>query len=101
GHIMKAAEHFEAFYELTEGSSWMDEMGHTYTSLACQHLWRVYTLMADKMLEKLQFPEAIKTLTKASKLAKEGGDIRMQGEAAYCLSLAYYFSGEPELALAV
>ncbi|XP_063271325.1 tetratricopeptide repeat protein 29 [Prinia subflava] len=101
GHITKAAEHFEAFYELTEGSAWTDETGHTYTSLACQHLWRVYTLMADKMLENLQFPEAIKTLTKASKLAKEGGDIKMQGDAAYCLSLAYYLSGEHEIALAV
>lgn len=30
-----------------------------------------------------------------------GGDIKMHGEAAYCLSLGYHFSGENETALAV
>ncbi|NWY25392.1 TTC29 protein, partial [Pheucticus melanocephalus] len=101
GHITKAAEHFETFYELTEGTSWKDETGCTYTSLACQHLWRIYTLLADKMLENKQHQEAIKMLIKALKMAKEGGDIKMHGEAAYCLSLAYHFSGENETALAV
>nr|XP_030127741.3 tetratricopeptide repeat protein 29 isoform X1 [Taeniopygia guttata] len=101
GHVTKAAEYFEAFYQLTEGSSWKDETGHTYTSLACQHLWRIYTLLADKMLENQEHQEAIKMLLKALKMAKEGGDIKMHGEAAYCLSLAYHFSGEHETALAV
>lgn len=50
----------------------MDETGHTYTSLACQHLWRIYTLLADKMLENKQHQEAIKMLIKALKMAKEG-----------------------------
>ncbi|NWY36926.1 TTC29 protein, partial [Sylvia atricapilla] len=101
GHIMKAAEYFEAFYQLTEGTAWKDEAGHTYPSLACQHLWRIYTLLADKMLENEEHQEAIKTLIKALRMAKEGGDIKMHGEAAYCLSLAYHFSGEHETALEV
>ncbi|TRZ20334.1 hypothetical protein HGM15179_006757 [Zosterops borbonicus] len=101
GHIMKAAELFEAFYQLTEGTAWKDKTGHTYTSLACHHLWRIYTLLADKMLENEEHQEAIKTLIKALKMAQEGGDIKMHGEAAYCLSLAYHFSGDHETALAV
>ncbi|NXK66652.1 TTC29 protein, partial [Sylvietta virens] len=101
GHISKAAEYFEAFYQLTEGSTWKDETGCTYTSLACQHLWRIYTLLADKLLENKEHQEAIRTLIKALKMAKEGGDLKMQGEAAYCLSLAYHFSGEHETALTV
>ncbi|NWS87411.1 TTC29 protein, partial [Toxostoma redivivum] len=101
GDVTKAAEYFEAFYQITEGSSWKDETGRTYTSLACQHAWRIYTLLADKMLENKEHQEAIKMLKKALKMAKEGGDIKTQGEAAYCLSLAYHFSGEHETALAV
>ncbi|XP_056345563.1 tetratricopeptide repeat protein 29 [Oenanthe melanoleuca] len=101
GNITKAAEYFEAFYQITEGTSWKDETGHTYASLACQHLWRIYTLLADKMLENKEHQEAIKKLKKALKMAKEGGDVKTQGEAAYCLSLAYHFSGEHETALAV
>lgn len=69
---MKAAEHYEAFYQLTEGSTWKDETGHTYNSLACEHLWRIYTLLADKMLENKEHQQAIKTLIKALKMAKEG-----------------------------
>ncbi|NWR87346.1 TTC29 protein, partial [Furnarius figulus] len=101
GHVMKAAEHYEAFYQLTEGSSWMDETGHTYNSLACEHLWRIYTLLADKMLENKEYQEAINTLIKALKMAKGGGNMKTQGEAAYCLSLAYHFSGEQQIALSV
>ncbi|NXG12386.1 TTC29 protein, partial [Sakesphorus luctuosus] len=99
GHVMKAAEHYEAFYRLTEGSSWKDETGHTYKSLACEHLWRIYTLLADKMLENKEHQEAIKTLIKALKMAEEGGDMKTQGEAAYCLMeilivvfTGYYFA---------
>uniref|UniRef100_A0A8C0B7N8 Tetratricopeptide repeat protein 29 n=1 Tax=Buteo japonicus TaxID=224669 RepID=A0A8C0B7N8_9AVES len=101
GHVMKAAEHYEAFYQLTEGSTWKDQTGHTYNSLACEHLWRIYTLLADKMLENKEHQQAIKTLIKALKMAKEGGDTKMEGEAAYCLSLAYHFAGEQQTALSV
>lgn len=68
---MKAAEHYEAFYQLTEGSTWKDETGHTYNSLACEHLWRIYILLADKMLENKE-QQAIKTLIKAIRMAKTG-----------------------------
>ncbi|NWR73239.1 TTC29 protein, partial [Centropus unirufus] len=101
GHVVKAAEHYEAFYRLTEGSAWKDEMGHTYSSLACKLLWRIYTLLADNMLENKEHQRAIKTLIKALKMAKEGGDVKMEGEAAYCLSLAYHFAGEQQRALSV
>ncbi|XP_051646919.1 tetratricopeptide repeat protein 29 isoform X5 [Manacus candei] len=101
GHVMEAAEHYEAFYQLTEGSSWTDETGHTYNLLACEHLWRIYTLLADKMLENKEHQEAITTLIKALKMAKEAGNVKMEGEAAYCLSLAYHFSGEQQAALSI
>ncbi|NXG17950.1 TTC29 protein, partial [Grallaria varia] len=101
GHVMKAAEHYEAFYQLTERSSWKDETGHTYNSLACEHLWRIYTLLADKMLENKGHQEAITTLIKALKMAEEGGNMKTQGEAAYCLSLVSHFSGEQWTALSI
>ncbi|NXD08114.1 TTC29 protein, partial [Nothocercus nigrocapillus] len=101
GDIMKAAEHYEAFYELTLGSTWKDETGRTYNSLACEYLWKTYTILADKMLEDKQHQQVIKTLKKALKMAKEGGDMKMEGEAAYCLGLAYHFAGEEQTAIPV
>ncbi|XP_051473822.1 tetratricopeptide repeat protein 29 [Apus apus] len=101
GRVMKAAEHYEAFYQLTEGLTWKVATGHTYNSLACEHLWRIYTLLADKMLETKEHQQAIKMLKKALRLAKEGGDMKLEGEAAYCLSLAYNFAGQQEEALSI
>ncbi|NXC45575.1 TTC29 protein, partial [Penelope pileata] len=101
GHVVKAAEHYEAFYQLTEGSTWKDDTGHTYNSLACEHLWRIYILLADKMLENKEQQQAIKILIKAFRVAKSGGDMKMEGETAYCLSLAYRFAGEEKTALSV
>ncbi|XP_053922143.1 tetratricopeptide repeat protein 29 isoform X1 [Cuculus canorus] len=101
GHVMKAAEHYEAFYELSDGSEWKDETGHTYNSRACELLWRIYTLLADNMLENKEHQQAIKTLIKALKMAKEGGNVKLEGEAAYCLGLAHHFAGEQKAALSV
>ncbi|XP_015716662.1 tetratricopeptide repeat protein 29 isoform X4 [Coturnix japonica] len=101
GHVMKAAEHYEAFYQLTEGTTWKNETGHTYHSLACEHLWRIYILLADKMLENKEQEQAIKTLIKAIRMAKTGGDKKMEGEAVYCLSLVYHFAGEEKRALSI
>ncbi|NXU72555.1 TTC29 protein, partial [Oreotrochilus melanogaster] len=101
GHVMKAAEHYEAFYQLTEGLTWQDETGRTYNSLACEHLWRIYTILADKMLENKEHQQAIKTLMKSLKVAKEGSDMKMEGEALYCLSIAYNAVGEQQKALSI
>uniref|UniRef100_A0A8B9GEH6 Tetratricopeptide repeat protein 29 n=1 Tax=Amazona collaria TaxID=241587 RepID=A0A8B9GEH6_9PSIT len=72
GHVLKAAEYYETFYHLTVGSTWKDVTGHTYNSLASEYLWRIYTLLADKMLENKEHQQAIKTLKKALKMAKNG-----------------------------
>lgn len=70
---MKAVEHYEAFYQLTVGRVWKDDADRNLNTVACEHLWRVYTLLADKMLENKEPQEAIKTLIKALEMAKEGG----------------------------
>ncbi|XP_069487343.1 tetratricopeptide repeat protein 29 isoform X2 [Ambystoma mexicanum] len=97
--LEKAAEHYEAFYHLTVGRKWTDETGRTQNSLACESLWRVYTLLADKMLENKEHKPAIKTLIKAFTMAKEGGDKKMEGSSAYRLGLAYLAAGQPQTAI--
>uniref|UniRef100_A0A8C6NDD1 Tetratricopeptide repeat protein 29 n=1 Tax=Melopsittacus undulatus TaxID=13146 RepID=A0A8C6NDD1_MELUD len=72
GHVLNAAEYYETFYHLTVGSTWKDVTGRTYNSLASEYLWRIYTLLADKMLENNEHQQAIKTLKKALKIAKNG-----------------------------
>ncbi|XP_061440735.1 tetratricopeptide repeat protein 29 isoform X2 [Rhineura floridana] len=99
GQFLKAAEHYEAFYQLTVGRVWKDNTGRTLTSVACEHLWRIYTLLADKMLGNKEHQQAIRTLIKALEMAKEENK-KMEGEAAYCLGLAYHAVGEEKTAIA-
>ncbi|XP_064201428.1 tetratricopeptide repeat protein 29 isoform X3 [Anguilla rostrata] len=98
GQLERAQAHYEAFHHLTEGRGWEDEAGRTLHSRACQCLWRIYTLLADNMLENKDYQPAIQTLTKAFLLAKEGGDKAVEGKAAYRVGLAYQSVGDHETA---
>nr|XP_060632184.1 tetratricopeptide repeat protein 29 [Anolis sagrei ordinatus] len=99
GQFLKAIEHYEAFHQLTVGRMWKDDTGRTFNSLACEHLWRIYTLLADKMLGNKEHQQAIKILIKALEMAKEVGSKKMEGEAAYCLALVYHSAGEESMAI--
>ncbi|XP_012515492.1 PREDICTED: tetratricopeptide repeat protein 29 [Propithecus coquereli] len=101
GQLLEAAEHYEAFHQLTQGRIWKDETGRFLNLLACESLLRTYRLLSDKMLENKEYKQAIKILIKACEIAKEGSDKNMQGEASYYLGLAYLAAGEYDTALTV
>lgn len=73
GQLLEAAEHYEAFHQLTQGRIWKDEAGRFLNLLACESLLRTYRLLSDKMLENKEYKQAIRILIKASEIAKEGG----------------------------
>nr|Q80VM3.1 RecName: Full=Tetratricopeptide repeat protein 29; Short=TPR repeat protein 29 [Mus musculus]AAH48386.1 Tetratricopeptide repeat domain 29 [Mus musculus] len=101
GELLKAAEHYEAFHELTHGRLWKDGTGQLLNLVACESLVRTYRLLSDRMLENKDYKQAIKILIKASEIAREGNDRSMEGEASYYLGLAHLASGEYETALTV
>ncbi|XP_054342363.1 tetratricopeptide repeat protein 29 isoform X1 [Pongo pygmaeus] len=101
GQLLEAAEHYEAFHQLTQGRIWKDETGHSLNLLACESLLRTYRLLSDKMLENKEYKQAIKILIKASEIAKEGSDKKMEAEASYYLGLAHLAAEEYETALTV
>ncbi|XP_066893009.1 tetratricopeptide repeat protein 29 isoform X1 [Kogia breviceps] len=101
GQLLEAAEHYEAFHQLTQGRIWKDETGRVLNLLACESLLRIYRLLSDKMLENKEYKQAIRILIKASEIAKEGNDKKMEEEASYYLGLAHLAAGEYETALAV
>nr|KAF6402806.1 tetratricopeptide repeat domain 29 [Rousettus aegyptiacus] len=101
GQLLEAAEHYEAFHQLTQGRVWKDETGRFLNLLACESLLRTYRLLSDKMLENKEYKQAISILIKASEIAKEGNDKKMEGEAAYYLGLAHLAAGHYETALTV
>lgn len=72
GQLLEAAEHYEAFHQLTQGRVWKDETGRVLNLLACESLLRTYRILADEMLESQDYKQAIKILIKASEIAKEG-----------------------------
>ncbi|XP_066528318.1 tetratricopeptide repeat protein 29 [Hoplias malabaricus] len=94
GDLELAQEHYEVFHKLVEGQSWQDESGCTLQSCACEGLWRVYTLLAQRQLQIKDYKSAIQIFTKAYDMAKEADDRKMEGEAAYSLALAYQIMGD-------
>ncbi|XP_006872346.1 PREDICTED: tetratricopeptide repeat protein 29 [Chrysochloris asiatica] len=101
GQLLEAAKHYEAFHQLTQGRIWKDETGRFLNLLACENLLRIYRFLSDKMLENKEYKQAIKILIKASEIAKEGNDKKMEGEACYYLGSAYLAAGEEKTALTV
>ena len=73
GEFAAAADHFEAFYELTSSKDWSTEDSSALHSQSCEHLRRLYTTMADTYQRepKLDLQEAITYLLKALEMAKE------------------------------
>ncbi|XP_026854447.2 tetratricopeptide repeat protein 29 isoform X3 [Electrophorus electricus] len=98
GDFELAREHYEVFYNLAVGRLWQDESGNTHHSRACMGLCRIYTLLAQRQLQTKDYRTAIQILTKAYDMAKEGGERRMEGEAAYRVGLAYQCKGDQKAA---
>ncbi|XP_029610509.1 tetratricopeptide repeat protein 29 [Salmo trutta] len=94
GQLDSAREQYECFYHLTAGRAWSGEGGRSLHSQACEGLWRVYTQLADRPLQANDYRAAIDTLSKAFQMAKEAGDHRIEGEAAYRVGLAYQCVGD-------
>ncbi|XP_069903568.1 tetratricopeptide repeat protein 29 isoform X2 [Oryctolagus cuniculus] len=101
GQLLEAAGYYETFHQLTQGRLWKDETGHILNLLACESLLRTYRLLSDKMLENKEYKQAIKILIKATEIAKEANDKKMEGEASYYLGLAHLAAAEYETALTV
>ncbi|XP_047422843.1 tetratricopeptide repeat protein 29 isoform X2 [Sciurus carolinensis] len=101
GQLLEAAEHYEAFHQLTQGRIWKDETDRFLNLWACESLLRTYRLLSEKMLENKEYKQAIKILIKASEIAKEGNNKKMEGEALYYLGLAHLAAEEQDTAMAV
>ncbi|XP_077060951.1 tetratricopeptide repeat protein 29 isoform X1 [Siphateles boraxobius] len=98
GQLEPAREHYEAFYHLTMGRTWQDTSGRMHHSRSCEELQRVYTLLAQTLLQDQHYADAIKMFNKAYEMAKESGDRGPEGEAAYRLGLAYQSTGDQKTA---
>ncbi|XP_056114771.1 tetratricopeptide repeat protein 29 [Rhinichthys klamathensis goyatoka] len=98
GQLEPAREHYEAVYHLTMGRTWQDTSGRMHHSRSCDELQRVYTLLAQTLLQDLHYADAIKMFNKAYEMAKESGDRGQEGEAAYRLGLAYQSTGDQKTA---
>ncbi|XP_027782352.2 tetratricopeptide repeat protein 29 [Marmota flaviventris] len=101
GQLLEAAEHYEAFHQLTQGRIWKDETERFLNMWACESLLRTYRLLSDKMLENKEYKQAIKILIKASEIAKEANNKKMEGEALYYLGLAHLAAEEQNTAMTV
>ena len=52
GELSTAASHLEVFYQLARSHKWHTDSGENLHRIACEHLRRVYTSMADEVRGK-------------------------------------------------
>lgn len=71
GQLELAQDHYEEFYHMTLGREWQDTSGCSHHDRSCEELGRVYTLLAERLLQKQDCELAVKMLTKAYEMAKE------------------------------
>lgn len=98
GQLDLSREHYECFYHQTAGRRWAGPDGVSLHSLACQGLCSVYTQLAQRPLLAGEYRAAIHSLSKAFDMAREAGDKRIEGEAAYQVGLAYQHVGDQQTA---
>ncbi|XP_056618653.1 tetratricopeptide repeat protein 29 [Triplophysa dalaica] len=99
GQLELAQDHYEEFYHMTLGREWQDTSGCSHHKRSCEELGRVYTLLAERLLQKQDCELAVKMLTKAYEMAKESGDSGPKGKAAYRLGIAYQSIGDHTTAI--
>ncbi|XP_014665391.1 PREDICTED: tetratricopeptide repeat protein 29-like [Priapulus caudatus] len=93
-----AAAYFESFYNLTACQYWEDDNGRLLRSIACEHLTRIYTKMAERV-SPVDRDNAMAYLLKAYDKAKEGDSNEALGATSYQLGLAYCDRGDQERAI--
>lgn len=49
GDLTKAAHHMEIFHELAGKHKWHTETGDSFHEIACEHLRRIYTAIAEEV----------------------------------------------------
>ncbi|KAK3099441.1 hypothetical protein FSP39_004392 [Pinctada imbricata] len=99
GDYIAAAEHYEAYYKLAvDHKEWIQADGLTYHTEACINLSRIYTVIADKIVEE-EAEKSLEYLKDAHRYANESGDRTLEGKTAYKLGQAYDKSGDGETAL--
>ncbi|KAL5011539.1 hypothetical protein ScPMuIL_010090 [Solemya velum] len=99
GDCHEAAANYEAYYRLTSNNStWTKEDGLNFHTDACINLCRINTILGQNA--QTEDPQvALNFLIKANEMAKESLELRMEGEAAYRLGLAYDRTGDHQTAL--
>uniref|UniRef100_A0A1X7TNC5 Tetratricopeptide repeat protein 29 n=1 Tax=Amphimedon queenslandica TaxID=400682 RepID=A0A1X7TNC5_AMPQE len=86
GDLDKAVEHMEIFYELTSANNWHTENGENLYRIACEHLRRIYTTIAEKSEDTSLL---IEYLQKAHTMSKKAKDTYQEGLASYRLGCAH------------
>eukprot|EP00731_Ephydatia_muelleri_P031357 Em0022g871a len=92
--LEKACHHFEVFHQLAKKYKWHSEEGDSLHAVACEHLRRIYTSIAERMYAEDRTEQAISYLKKAREAAKEGGDSHEEGLACYRLGNALQSIGD-------
>jgi tetratricopeptide (TPR) repeat protein len=97
GDLQASMEHLETFHHMTSRHKWHTETGENLHKISCEHLRRIYTSIAEKMIEDVN--GSIEYLQKAYTISKKGKDTYQEGLASHRLGCAYEKINEYDTAI--
>ncbi|XP_041634879.1 tetratricopeptide repeat protein 29 [Cheilinus undulatus] len=98
GDLERAQEQAELCIDQGEEGGWLDSDGRPLRLRGHLALWKVYSRMADSLLEAEDYEEALKMLHTGYNTAIKTEDRQVEVEAAYQLGLAYQSAGDHDTA---
>lgn len=100
GDYFQAMENFEKFFDIAKDKpDWSIEEGLTMHSTSCTNLARIYTTIAKGFETDGDLEQYLYYLKRAYDMAKESGDKKLEGDAAYRLGVAFEKNEDPDTAL--
>ncbi|XP_044040013.1 LOW QUALITY PROTEIN: tetratricopeptide repeat protein 29 [Siniperca chuatsi] len=98
GELEQARQQAELCIKQTEDGSWLDSAGRPLRLRARQALWKIYSRLADALLDTADYNEALTLLHKGYSMATESEDKQIEGQASHRLGLAYQSAGDHDTA---
>lgn len=96
GSLQEAVEHMRQFHEITGGQPWRNDDDVALSSLACRHLCRIYTALADG---NKNIDQQLRYLNQALKVASESNETLQKAKCGLNIAKKYEETGDSKTAI--
>ncbi|XP_074555354.1 tetratricopeptide repeat protein 29 [Halichoeres trimaculatus] len=98
GELERAEQQAELCIQQAEDRGWLDSDGLPLRTRGLKALWRIYSRMADLLVDAEEYSQALELLHKGRSMAGKIGDTQLEADATYQLGLTNQRAGDHQRA---